>query len=104
MRLLIQGVSGSAPVLKIDRFTYVGRSLSSWLGSILQDHTINNLSAKDASPSEKLSIGTVEFFVDHNALTPVALHRILPNSEVAELSLVMRVSEYDFRATDNLKG
>jgi hypothetical protein len=41
---------------------------------IIQDHLVNNLSAKDALPSPKPVASPVELLVDHMTSTPTALH------------------------------
>jgi hypothetical protein len=46
--------------------------------SILQDHLVNDLSTKDASPSEKLFTNTIEFFEDHGSATTMTLHKKPP--------------------------
>ena len=42
--------------------------------AIFQDHLIYNLSTEDTSPPRKMVVGTVEFFVGHDALTTRTLH------------------------------
>jgi len=44
------------------------------LESILQDHLVNDLSAKDASPSEKFFGHPIEFFEDHDPAATMAFH------------------------------
>jgi len=42
--------------------------------AVLQNHRVNNLSTKDASPSEKFFAVPVEFFVGHGPTAPLASH------------------------------
>jgi hypothetical protein len=52
--------------------------LSLFFKSILKYHLVNDLSAEDASPSEKFFTYTVEFFVDHDSTTTMTLHNRPP--------------------------
>jgi hypothetical protein len=51
---------------------------SSLLKSILKDHLVNDLSAKNASPSEKFFTDTIEFFENHASSTTMTLHNKPP--------------------------
>jgi len=42
--------------------------------TVLQNDVINDLTAVDASPSEKIAIGTIEPFEGHDAAAPETLH------------------------------
>jgi hypothetical protein len=42
--------------------------------SILPDHLVYNLPAKDTSPSPKMFMGAVEFLIDHFTLASITLH------------------------------
>jgi len=55
------------------------------LESILQDHLVNDLSTKDASPSEKFFTYTIEFFEDHDPTTTMTLHNKPPIFELYEI-------------------
>ena len=46
--------------------------------AVLQDYRVNNLSTKDASPSEKFFAVPVEFFIGHGPTAPLASHNCLP--------------------------
>jgi len=50
------------------------RGLTSLSASVLQDDTVNDLPAKNASPSEKILVLAVEFFVSHRASAAVTFH------------------------------
>jgi len=41
---------------------------------ILQDDLVNDLAAKNASPSEKFLADAIEFFEDHCSSASIALH------------------------------
>jgi len=41
---------------------------------IIEDHLVNDLSAKDASPAEKLFTDTIEFLEDHCTTASMTLH------------------------------
>jgi hypothetical protein len=45
--------------------------------TVLQNHLINNLSTQNASPSQKMLIGTIESFIDHYTTTTMTLHTTL---------------------------
>jgi len=42
--------------------------------SILPDHLIYNLSAKDTSPSPKMFMAAIKLFIDHFTLASITLH------------------------------
>lgn len=66
--------------------------LPRWGATILQNHLVNNLSTKDASPSPKVLVGAEEFFVDHLALTTITLHdALLFRSDCAALTVTQPV-------------
>jgi hypothetical protein len=44
---------------------------------ILQDHLVNDVSTNNASPPEKFSIFTIEFFINHGTIASVAFHNTL---------------------------
>ncbi len=46
----------------------------SWLGSILQDDRVNDLSTGDASPTGEILVPQVELFGHHSAFASIALH------------------------------
>ena len=41
---------------------------------VLHDHLVNNVSANNTSPPEKLLTVAVELFVGHDTATPLTLH------------------------------
>ena len=45
--------------------------------TVLQNYLINNLSTQNASPSQKMFIGTIESFIDHYTTTTMTLHTTL---------------------------
>jgi hypothetical protein len=49
-----------------------------WRSTVFQNHRVNDLPAKDASPAPKMFVRTIEFFVNHMVSTAMALHRTLP--------------------------
>ena len=49
-----------------------------WRFTVFQNHRIDDLPAKDASPAPKMFVRTVEFFVNHMVSTAMTLHRTLP--------------------------
>jgi hypothetical protein len=53
---------------------YATTGLTSPSTPILQDDPINDLPAKNASPSEKVLGLTIEFFVSHRTSTAVTFH------------------------------
>ncbi|HYA92784.1 MAG TPA: hypothetical protein VEK32_14945 [Thermodesulfobacteriota bacterium] len=59
----LAGFSSPPPVLA------VGLCLT-----ILQNHLINDLSTRDASPSKKALVGTVESLTDHHTATAMTPH------------------------------
>ena len=48
--------------------------------AILQNHLINNFSAKNTSPPHKVLMGSIESFADHHTATTMTLHRKLLDS------------------------
>jgi hypothetical protein len=51
--------------------------------SILQNHLIDNLSTKDASPAPELLLMAIEFFIDHVTAATRALHTNLLSGSVS---------------------
>jgi hypothetical protein len=51
--------------------------LPRWRLPVFQNHRIDDLPAKDASPSPKMFVRAIEFFVNHMVTTAMALHRNL---------------------------
>jgi hypothetical protein len=54
---------------------YATTGLTSFSKSVLQDDAVNDLPAKDASPSEIILGLTVKFFVRHRTSATVTFHR-----------------------------
>ncbi len=53
---------------------------------ILKNHLIDNFSTNNAPPSQKVPFFTIEFFINHRAITPIAFHESLRiNSFKSEL-------------------
>jgi hypothetical protein len=48
-----------------------------WKPTVFQNHRIDDLPAKDASPPPEMFVRTIEFFVNHMITTAMALHRDL---------------------------
>jgi hypothetical protein len=42
--------------------------------SVLQDYRVNDLSANNASPPQKIFSLTIEFFISHNSTASIAFH------------------------------
>jgi hypothetical protein len=57
--------------------------------SILQDDLVNDLTAENASPSEKFLTNAVEFFEYHCSAASITLHDEPPFAELAELSAII---------------
>lgn len=56
---------------------------------VLQDHLINDLSAKDAPPPEEFITDAIEFFKNHGSTATMALH-----SEPPKLNLLSITSNF----------
>jgi len=54
--------------------------------SILQDNFVNDLTAENASPSEKFLTNAVEFFEYHCSAAPITLHDEPPFPELVTIS------------------
>jgi hypothetical protein len=57
------------------------KEMSRFWGSIFEDHLINNLSATEASPTEKGFGCAVKLLVGHHTATPMAFHCIPPEPQ-----------------------
>jgi len=55
---------------------------------ILQDHLVNDLTAKNASPPEKFLTNAIEFFEYHCSTAPITLHYRPPLFELGGLSAI----------------
>jgi hypothetical protein len=62
--------------------------------SILQNHLIDNLSTKDASPAPKLLLIAIEFFINHIAAAATTLHMNLLSDSVSSCTPIFPFSKY----------
>jgi hypothetical protein len=55
---------------------------------ILQNNSVNDLAAEDASPSEEFLTNAIKFFEDHCTSTPIAFHDKPPSLELADFRAI----------------
>ena len=75
----------------------IRRHLSVLLIPIPQDNLVNDFTADNTSPSEKVSILAIEFFVIHEAIASMAFHNsllsVLFQGFVKGTHLILSISE-----------